>query len=80
MKLALVLPAGTVIEAGTVAKVLLLANATTMPPVGAALAKVTVPLTEAPPVTLAAASVTEESVAVAAAGVTLSPAVLLTLL
>src|SRR5215831_84466 len=50
-KLALVAPAGTVTAAGTVAAlVLLLVNATTAPPAGAALVSVTVPLQGAPPI------------------------------
>src|SRR5215471_16994167 len=45
MKVAVVAPAATVTDAGTVAAfVLLLASATTAPPAGAAVAKVTVPV------------------------------------
>jgi hypothetical protein len=48
-----VAPAATVTEAGTVAAfVLLLESATARPPVGAALPSVTVPVAEAPPVTV----------------------------
>jgi hypothetical protein len=52
VKVAVVLPAGTVTEAGTVAAaVLLLDKVTVVPPVGADVANVTVPWEEAPPVT-----------------------------
>ena len=50
LKVALVTPAGTVTEAGTVAAaVLLLASATTAPPDGAAAFNVTVPVLVPPP-------------------------------
>ena len=59
----LVAPAATVTLAGTVAAaVLLLPSVTTAPPVGAALLNVTVPVEEAPPVTLAGLTDTEETV------------------
>jgi hypothetical protein len=74
-----VLPAATLTEAGTLADVLLLARATAIPPVGAALLKVTVPVAEAPPLTLVGLSATEERAALTA-GVIVSVAVLLTLL
>lgn len=53
VKVALVAPAATVTLAGTVARTLLLESATTAPPAGAALAKVTLPCEVPPPVTLA---------------------------
>jgi hypothetical protein len=53
VKVAVVLPALTVTEAGTTALALLLDNATTMPPAGAVPVRVTVPVEEVPPVTLA---------------------------
>jgi hypothetical protein len=76
----LVLPAGTVIEAGRVARLLLLANITRVPPLGAAPVKVTVPVTDVPPVVVVGASETKESAVVVTAAVILSPAVLPTLL
>jgi hypothetical protein len=52
VKVAEVLPAGTVTEAGTVAAaILLLVNETMIPPAGADEARVTVPVDVAPPVT-----------------------------
>jgi hypothetical protein len=75
VKVAVVLPAATVTEAGTVAAVVLLVRATEMPPAGAALLKVTVPMEEAPRATLVGLSDTEES---AAAAVMVRAAVLLT--
>src|SRR6516164_11689243 len=61
-KVAVVAPAATVTEAGTVAAlVLLLVNATTAPPAGAAALSVTVPVLFAPPVRLAGFSVSEAS-------------------
>jgi hypothetical protein len=57
----LVLPAAPVTEAGTVAAALLLDKVTEMPPVGAALLKVTVPVEEAPRATLAGLRETDES-------------------
>ena len=49
VNVAAVLPAATVMLAGTVAAVLLLARVTTNPPVGAAAVKVTVPFDVLPP-------------------------------
>src|SRR5205809_7341241 len=51
VNLAVLAPAATVTDAGTVAALrLLLANATTAPPAGAAALSVTVPVLSAPPV------------------------------
>src|SRR5262252_9050363 len=62
VNVAVVAPAATVTEAGTVAAlVLLLVNATTAPPAGAAALRVTVPVLFAPPVRLAGFSVSEAS-------------------
>src|SRR5207249_1259089 len=67
-KLAVVVPAATVTDAGTVAALrLLLVNATTAPPAGAAALSVTVPVLFAPPVSVAGFSVIEAS-----AGLTIS--------
>src|SRR5947208_1674014 len=77
-KVAAALPAGTMIDAGTVAKVLLLDSVTTAPPAGAVLARVTVPVTAAPLVTLAGERATEDSAGAVTTAVTLSPAVLFT--
>lgn len=52
-KVALVLPCGIVTDAGTLTAGLLLDKVTTVPPVGAAPFIVTLPVGEAPPVTLA---------------------------
>jgi hypothetical protein len=60
-KVAVVLPAATVTDAGTEVAVLLLDRATEMPPVGAALVKVTVPVEDEPRVTLVGLSDTVES-------------------
>ena len=57
----MVLPAATVTEAGTVAEALLLESETDTPPVGAAPLKVTVPVADVPPVTLAGLTETEET-------------------
>jgi hypothetical protein len=67
VNVAALLPAAIVTEAGTVAEALLLASVTTAPPVGAAAVKVTVPVTDVPPVTLAGLTVTELKDAVATA-------------
>src|SRR5438270_12277522 len=68
MNVAVVAPAATVTEAGTVAALrLLLVNATTAPPAGAAALSVTVPVLFAPPVTVAGFNVIEAS-----AGLTIS--------
>jgi hypothetical protein len=77
VNVAVVLPAVTVALAGTAAEALLLDKATEIPPLGAALVKVTVPVEEVPPVTLVGLRETDES---AAAGVMVRGAVLLTLL
>ena len=77
VKVAVVLPAATVTEAGTVAEALLLESETEMPPVGAALLKVTVPVEDTPPTTLVGLTETDERAAVAEPGVTVSVAVLL---
>src|SRR5437762_3469446 len=61
LNVAVVAPAATVTEAGTVAAVLLLASITTAPPAGAAALSVTVPVLFAPPVTVAGFSVIEAS-------------------
>lgn len=58
-KVAVVEPAATVTEAGTVALELLEASVTTDPPVGAATCKVTVPVLAAPPATEVGERVTE---------------------
>jgi hypothetical protein len=55
------LPALTVTEAGVTALVLLSDSDTTMPPAGAVPVRVTVPVEEVPPVTLAGLSDTPES-------------------
>src|SRR5439155_1246031 len=71
VKVALVAPAGTVTLAGTVAAaVLLLASVTTIPPLGAAPLRVTVPCDVPPPVTLVGLSVSVDSVTAAEAGFT----------
>src|SRR5213082_3810231 len=65
VNLAVVAPAATVTDAGTVAALrLLLVNATTAPPAGAAALSVTVPVLFAPPVSVAGFSVIEARVAV----------------
>jgi|SRR5271157_4819555 len=61
VKVAVVAPAATVTLAGTVAEALLLPSVTAAPPVGAALLKVTVPVEEAPPVTVVGFKLTEDS-------------------
>src|SRR5438128_1625051 len=68
VKEALVAPAAIVTLDGVRATlVLLLESATVAPPAGAAALRVTVPVEEFPPVTLVGFSVSDESVAVAAA-------------
>ena len=57
----LVLPAATVTDAGAIAAALLLASDTATPPVGAGPLKVTVPVVDAPPITLAGETAIEES-------------------
>jgi hypothetical protein len=52
VKLADVLPALTVTDAGTMAAALLLESVTTVPPAGAAVVRVTVPVDEEPAITL----------------------------
>ena len=59
VKVALVLPAATVTEAGTTAAALLLVRDTETPPVGAAPLKVTVPVEDVPLVTLVGLTPTE---------------------
>jgi hypothetical protein len=64
VKVAVVAPAATVTFPGTVAAAVLeLESVTTTPPVGAAAVKVTVPVEELPPTTLAGAIVREERAA-----------------
>jgi hypothetical protein len=77
---AVVLPAATLTEAGTVAEALLLESETDTPPEGAAPLKVTVPVVDVPLATLEGLTATDESETVVVAGVTVSAAVLLTLL
>ena len=60
VKLALVCPAATATLASTVAAALLLDNVTTVPPVGAAPVRVTVPVELAPPVTTLGFNVSDE--------------------
>jgi hypothetical protein len=64
VKVALVAPAGMVTLAGTVATdVLLLDRETTAPPLGACALRVTVPVEEVPPDTLAGFSMSDDSLA-----------------
>src|SRR5258707_13235488 len=60
VNVAVVLPASTVTLVGTVPAALFLDKATEMPPFGAALVKVTVPVEEVPPVTLVGLTETDE--------------------
>ena len=72
---AVVVPAATVTAVGSCATlVLLLDNATVIPPIGAALLSVAVPVDELPPITLAGLRVTEARPSTAA-GVTVKVAV-----
>ena len=71
-----VAPAGTVTETGTLAETLELVSVTTTPPAGDAPLRVTVPVTPAPPTTDAGLTVTDVSETEAAAGFTVSAAVL----
>lgn len=81
VNVAVVAPAATVTLAGTAAiAVLALLNVTTAPPLGAALLNVTVPCEELPPVTVVGFSVTEERLAGGGGCVTVSVALLVTLL
>ena len=76
-KVTMVALAGTITVVGTVAALgLLLASATTAPPAGAAAPRVTVPVLHAAPVTAAGLTLTPTSPA--AAGFTVSVAVLFT--
>jgi hypothetical protein len=77
VKVAVVAPAATVTETGTVAEALLLESATLAPPEGAVPFKVTVPVAEVPPVTLEGLMDSEDKETVAD-GVIVSAAVLLT--
>ena len=72
-KVAVVAPASTVTLEGKLAAALLLESATDIPPAGAALASVTVPVEEIPPVTVAGFKLTDETVS-AATGRTVSVA------
>jgi hypothetical protein len=77
VKVAVVAPAATVTLDGTVAAALLEDNATTTPPDGAALASLTVPVEDAPPVTLVGLTVTELTAGPAArAGTAIQPMIL----
>lgn len=74
VNVALMLPAGTVTEGGTLTEELLLDNATVTPPAGAGLAKLTVPVNVVPPWTLAGLN---ETLNHAPAGMMVSAAALL---
>jgi hypothetical protein len=64
LKIAVVTPAATVTLAGTVAAAVLpLERVTAVPPLGAAFVRVTVPVEEPPPVTVAGFSVTPDTTA-----------------
>jgi hypothetical protein len=71
-KVAVVLPAATLTDAGTVAAALPLVSDTAVPPVPAGPLKVTVPVDPVPPVKVVGLKVTEDK----AAGVTVRVAVL----
>lgn len=77
VKVAVLLPEATVTLAGTVADELLLEIAIEMPPAGAAVFRVTVPVAELPPATEAGLSKTEDNANV---GARVSDAVVVTLL
>jgi hypothetical protein len=79
VKLAVLDPAATVTLDGTKATVPVVHSSTDVPPAGAATVSVTVPVDDAPVVTLAGLTETDERATVAA-GVRVSAAVLLTLL
>jgi hypothetical protein len=79
LNVAVVFPAATTTEAGTVAEELLLARVTVKPPDGAAPLNVMVPVADVPLVTLDGLIEIEES-EVVAAGVIVRAVVLLTLL
>ena len=82
LKVAVVLPAATVTEAGTVAAALLLESDTDTPPEGAAPLKVTVPVADVPLATLEGLTATDESETPTIAGsgiVTVDPAAMTTL-
>src|SRR5579883_575816 len=68
VKLVEVWPAATTTLAGTPAALELLESETEAPPVGAAVFKVTVPVEDAPPVTLVGLTLTVESVTVGGGG------------
>ena len=68
VKLALVCPAATVTLAGTVAAALLRESVTTVPPLGAAAVRITVPVELVPPVTVLGLRVSAEGTGAAAAG------------
>jgi hypothetical protein len=74
VNVALMLPAGTVTEGGTVTEELLLDNAIVTPPAGAGLAKDTVPVNDVPPLTLVGL---KETLNHAPAGMIVSAAALL---
>lgn len=77
VKVPVVAPAATVTLAGTKAGSPLVHKSTVRPPVGAGALRVTVPVADEPPVTLAGFTETEETVNVAAGGAMVSVAVLL---
>src|SRR5690349_7095559 len=75
VNVALVAPAATVTEAGTWAAAALLASDTAKPPAGAAAVRVTVPVAELPPVTLAGLTLKVESAGPVALGFTVKEVV-----